>query len=122
MGVPVPEFNLDGLEGEELENRILEILKQGIAEGDTTVSDSSIDDVARRNQEAKLEQRAIDLYGREAWEDAIKKGKDPIGMCTIKSAGCIGSSGKFDKIKSKKVSMIDKLLLKMKLAKEVKQK
>ena len=132
MVVKVPDFGLEGLTGKALRDRVTEILKEGIAEGDTTTMDLFEDHLVRATMNEILHEdqlkhdpcydgyededtrKAIDLFGREEWKLAIKEGRNPLTI--LESAGCIGSSNKF---KIQKKSMLSKMLLKLKLAKEV---
>jgi len=124
MAIPLPDFGgLEGLEGQALRDRIAEILREGVAEGDTTTMNLLEDHLLEQQlnhdpcydgYEDEDTRKAIDLFGREEWKLAIKEGRNPLTI--LESAGCIGSSNKF---KIQKKSMLSKMLLKLKLAKEV---
>ena len=115
MAVPVPDFGLDGLEGQERQDKIEEILSNCMAEGVTffTTDNQKPDNECEYDE---LTEKAIDIFGREAWE----RGERPT---ILKSASCLdtGIADEYvrhtlNKLNKRNTSMINKILLKLGLA------
>lgn len=104
MTIPAPDFGLEGLEGQELLDRIEEILRAGVAEGDSDTMELLESCIKTKNL-----CRSIDLFGREEWE----RGERP---AILKSNVSIET-----RTRQKQPSMLTKILLKLKLAKEVEE-
>lgn len=137
MAVPVPDsFTIpDGLTPDETREYINKILREGVAEGDSTTMDLLKDyifeeelkkDKNRGKPKSTLDlkhdpcyededtRKAIDIFGREAWE----RGERPT---ILQSAGCHsdGNSKLEEMMKKRNRTITTKLLLKLGLAKEV---
>ena len=116
MAIPVPDFGLKGLTGQELRDRINEILREGVAEGDSTTMDLLEEHLLEEQlkhdvyeDEDEDTRQAIDLFGRDEWERGVRP-------TILKSNVSMGT-----RTKQNQPSIVTKILLKLKLAKEVKK-